>query len=94
MKLLLVVFDAALEDIVLSEFEKMGIHHWTKIPKAFGKGKRSDPLLDTHIWPGYHVIYLVAHDNPDKLKPKLRELSEKYKHRGFRVFVVPLEDFI
>lgn len=94
MKLLFFIFDAALEDLVLTEFEEMDIQHWTKIPKAFGKGKRSEPLLDTHIWPGYHVIYLVAHENPEELKPKLKELSEKYKHRGFRVLIIPLDDFI
>ncbi len=94
MKLLMFVFDAALEDIILQEFQTMGIEGWTKIPKAYGKGHRSDPLLDTHIWPGYHVLYVVKVDDPEPLKPKLRELSEKYKHRGFRVFILPLEDFI
>ncbi len=94
MKLLIFILDAALEDHLLKEFEAMGIQSWTKIPKALGRGTRSDPLLDTHIWPGYHVVYWVKVEDVEPLKPKLRELSEKYRHRGFRVMVLPIEDFI
>lgn len=96
MKLFLIIFDAALEDIVLKTLEKAGFNDYTALPKAIGRGKRSEPHLDSHVWPGYHVIYLirVAEEESEKMKVELKKLKETYTERGFKVFVLPIQEEI
>lgn len=89
MKMLQIICDSGFEDYLLENFEKKGIKHFTKIEKALGKGSSSEPHMDTHIWPGFHVIYFVAIEDEkyDELKNTLLEVKEKLKGKGFKVFV-------
>lgn len=96
MKLFLLVFDVAVEDVVLKTLEEAGFRCYTKIPKALGRGKTSDPYMDTHIWPGYHVIYIVAVESEEieRLKEVLGGLKDLYREKGFKTFVLPLEEVL
>ena len=94
MKLLMMVFDAALEDVIQVRLQQLGLEHWTKLERALGKGSRSQPLLNTHVWPGYHVVYFVKVDDFNPYRQAFQEMSQEFAHRGFRTFVLPLEEFI
>jgi|Deesub1362A_J573_1020465.scaffolds.fasta_scaffold00030_29 nitrogen regulatory protein PII len=89
MKMLQIICDSGFEDYLLENFEKEGIKYFTKIEKALGKGSSSEPHLDSHIWPGFHVLYFVAvqDEKYDKIKKLLLKMKKELKGRGFKVFV-------
>ena len=95
MKLVLLVFNAAIEDQVLARLTELGGQSFTVVPKVFGKGTRSEPRMDTHVWPGYHRLYLLALDEGEwsRVRPFLQELSRAQAEEGFRTFVLSLEEF-
>ncbi len=89
MKMLQIICNSGFEDYLLKNFEKIGIKRFTKIERALGKGESSEPHMDSHIWPGFHVIYFVAVEDEKypKVKSMLFEMKEKLKEKGFKVFV-------
>lgn len=89
MKMLQIICDSRFEEYLLEKLEKEGIKYFTKIEKALGKGKSSEPHMDSHIWPGFHVLYFIAVSEEDynKVKQALLEIKEKIKKEGFKVFV-------
>lgn len=95
MKLVLLVFNAAIEDQILARLEEVGVQSYTLVPKVLGKGSRSEPRMDTHIWPGYHRLCLIAlsEDEWTQTRPVLESLSRDQADEGFRAFVLPLEEF-
>ncbi len=96
MSLFLIIIDAALEEILLERLKEEGFNEYTKVPKAMGEGESSDPHLDTHVWPGYHVLYLVAveEERREEMLKLMREMREAYKKRGFKAFILPLHEVI
>jgi hypothetical protein len=96
MKLLSVFFDAAIEDVVQEALTELGITCYVKVPKLLGRMGNCEPLLDTHVWPGYAVWYLIPmeHTQLETCRPKLRELAEKYRDAGFKVFSFQIEELL
>lgn len=89
MKMLQIICDSGFEEYLLERLEKEGIKSFTKIEKALGKGNSSQPHMDSHIWPGFHVLYFIAVSDEDynRIKQMLLEIKEKIKREGFKVFV-------
>lgn len=96
MKLLSVFFDAAIEDVVQQALKQMEITCYLKVPKLLGRMGNCEPLLDTHVWPGYAIWYLIPMDQTqlETCKPKLKELAEKYSEAGFKAFSFQIEEFL
>ncbi len=92
MKLFFIIFDAAIEDVVMKTIFYRGFKSYTKVPKVFGQGTKSEPHLDTHVWPGYHVAVFIktSEEEAEVLKDVLYELSKKYRERGFHAFILPV----
>ena len=89
MKMLQIICDSGFEEYLLEKLEKEGIKSFTKIEKALGKGKSSEPHMDSHIWPGFYVLYFicVSDEEYDRVKPALLQIKERIKKEGFKVFV-------
>ncbi len=63
MKLVLLVFNQALEDEILNIFEKLNIRGYTKIEKVYGQGSdKGEPHFGTHVWPEINTMILTVHD--------------------------------
>lgn len=89
MKMFQIICDSGFEDYLVENLEKIGAKYFTKIEKALGRGSSSEPHMDSHIWPGFHVLYFVAVENEkyEKVKEVLLEIKENLKGKGFKVFV-------
>lgn len=96
MKMFQIICDSGFEDYLIENLEKVGVKHFTKIEKALGKGSSSEPHMDTHIWPGFHVLYFVAVEDEkyEELKNMFFEMKKKLKGKGFKVFVYEIFDMI
>lgn len=96
MKGIFLVFNAAIEEEVMQALEKLGIECYTKFPDLHGKGRHSDPHLDTYIWPGTnHGLFMaLEEEKKEELLAEIEALKLQYAKEGIKVFVFPLEAMI
>jgi len=94
MKLVLVVYNEAVDDEVLEVLEKVSVESYTKWTKVLGRGERSGPHLMTHVWPkANHVLAAVADDDTAaKLLDGVRELRGRLGREGIKAFSWQVED--
>ena len=94
MKMVMIVYNEALDNEVMEILERSTAKNYTKITKAFGRGDKSGSHLGTDIWPGLNNIMYVACQNPQakELLSGVEELKKKSGHEGVKAFVLPLEE--
>ena len=71
----------------------LGVDEYIKIPKAIGRLKGLEPMEDTHVWPGYFVVYEIPSDNrrANTLLKKFKGFADKYRDEGVCVVVHDVE---
>ncbi len=96
MKLITVIYNAAIESKVQKCLNSCRIEGYTKIPRIHGKGKTSGPRLNTHVWPGVNHAIIVACDENKKneLVKKLKNFKQENQSKGVKIFIQPLEEII
>ncbi|HEA46905.1 MAG TPA: transcriptional regulator [bacterium] len=98
MKLVLIVYNVAIEEEVMESLKEIGVENYTKWDRVLGKGKTSGTHLDTDVWPGVnHMLAIAVEDEKkDKIMARVRELKSKevLRREGIGVFVLPLEEMI
>jgi hypothetical protein len=94
MKLVFLVYNAAIDEDVMEALEGLGIEEYTKWPRLTGKGKSSGPHLDSATWPGLNSALLIATDDDKALSllKEVRSLKEKLTREGIKAFLLPLEE--
>jgi hypothetical protein len=92
-KLVVVVYEAGVDDSVTELLGKLGVSGWTKLEGATGMGHKG-LRLGTPIWPGTNNVLLVAMDEQGLLPflDALEDLKREYrKPPAVFAFVVPVE---
>jgi nitrogen regulatory protein PII len=94
LKMVMLVYNEALESEVMDVLKNCGLESFTKIPGVFGKGSSSGAHFGNDIWPGRNNILFVASDEEKckKLIFYIRELRRKLKKEGIKAFVWNLEE--
>jgi hypothetical protein len=95
LKMVMVVYNEAIEDEVMEAFEKnSAVKNYTKITGAFGRGSTSGTHLGNDIWPGRNNILYVACDSESafRLLSALKFLKQKLGKEGIKAFVLPIEE--
>ena len=92
MKLLFITYDADLDDAVMEMLDSLGVNGFTKWDRVLGKGKNSEPKLDTSVWPGFNcaVAVVISDDDQGRILEELRKFSLRLDGKGFRVFALPV----
>lgn len=92
MKLLFITYDADLDDDVMEMLDSLGVNGFTKWDRVLGKGKNSEPKLDTSVWPGFNcaVAVVISDDDQERILEELRKFSLRLDGKGFRVFALPV----
>jgi nitrogen regulatory protein PII len=94
MKLVFIVYNAAIDEDVMEALARLGIEEYTKWPRLTGQGKTSGPHLDSAVWPGVNSALLIATDETEaqNLLKEVRSLKKKLAHEGIKAFLFPLEE--
>jgi len=94
MKMLMIIYNEALDNEVMEALDSSSINGYTKIAKVFGRGKKSGTHLGTDIWPGLNNILYVACEKIqfDKFIAQVKELRDRAGNEGVKAFVLPLEE--
>ncbi|MCM8782625.1 MAG: hypothetical protein NC828_06225 [Candidatus Omnitrophica bacterium] len=94
MKMVLIVYNEAIDEEVKEVLEKCGLKNFTQITQVFGQGETSGLHLGNDIWPGRNNILLVACEEKQKtqLLSYIRELRRRLGKEGIKAFVWNLEE--
>lgn len=93
-KMVMVVYNEAVESEVMEVLTDCGLKNYTKIPAAYGKGNASGTHLGSDIWPGRNNILLVGCGKTEaaRLLSCIRELRKTLAKEGIKAFSFSLEE--
>lgn len=92
--MVMLVYNEAIEEIVMETMEKCGLRNYTKITNVYGRGESSGVHLGNDIWPGKNTILYIAceEEGKNRIISCVKELRKKLGHEGIKAFVFPLEE--
>jgi nitrogen regulatory protein PII len=96
MKMLVVVYSDAVDEVMIRAFKKAGVLGYTKWKEALGEGTETEPKLGTHCWPGKNNVLAVVVEDEAALKigDTIRKLKSEHPQGGIRTFVLQVEETI
>ncbi len=91
-EMILVVFNASIEDEILEVLREAGMDCYTKLPGVQGEGSCSEPRLDSHVWPGTNTMYLIVAEpaERDRILDAVRRMKDIHRDEGVSAFVLPV----
>jgi len=94
MKMVMIVYNEALDNEVMEALDQAGVKSYTKINKAFGRGDKSGAHLGTDIWPGLNSILYIACEEAQAqgMLRRVRELRKTLGHEGVKAFILAVEE--
>ncbi|MDR0658849.1 MAG: hypothetical protein LBG18_07965 [Mediterranea sp.] len=94
MKSVLITFDQAHNEQVVSVLDRLNCRGFTRVEKVQGRGsKTGDPHYGSHAWPAMNsaIIAVVEDHRVDPLLNALKEMDGKKNQLGLRAFVWNIE---
>lgn len=93
MKLVIMIYDSGIEEMVSERIEALGINGYTKLFGAHGFGGTGMKQGD-QIWPGENNVLLmaVADEQVEPLRSVMRNMQEGFRLKpGITLLVSPVE---
>jgi hypothetical protein len=94
MKAVLIVHNVAIDRDVNETLESVGTNCYTKFTDVLGKGRLSEPHLNTDVWPGTNYCTFVVTDRAgaEGLMANVRRMREKLGSEGIKAFMWEIDD--
>jgi len=94
MKLVMIMYNEAINDEVESLLDQNGAGGFTKWTKVVGKGQASGPHLGTHVWPKANnvIVVVTEKESADNILQGIRELRKRSAKEGIKAFTWEVED--
>ncbi|MCK4525807.1 hypothetical protein KAW18_00435 [candidate division WOR-3 bacterium] len=94
MKRIECIIYTGIEDQFLEVLEQEQIVEYVMIPRAIGRLKSSEPRMDSHIWPGYFLIYKFCMEDEryERFRPCLKKMLRDWGKEGFMATVEQIEE--
>lgn len=88
MKMVMIVYNEALDMDVMEMMANCGIKNYTKVNGVFGRGESSGTHLGDDIWPGRNnILYVVCKsEEKDLLLSGVKELRKSLGKEGVKAF--------
>jgi hypothetical protein len=89
------IYDATLETDVMEFLSDFEIRHFTQWTEVLGVGSHSEPLQNSHTWPGTnHVLAILADPTvEDHLYTLVAHVRKKTPGVGIKAITVPVLRF-
>lgn len=94
MKMVLAIYNVAVDSEVMEAMRQVGVQFYTKWPRVIGEGQQTDPRLDDHIWPGANTMMMmvVPDDQAARVMEVLKGLRDTIgKTEGVQAFLLNVE---
>jgi len=90
----MIIHNEAIDSEVAELLDSAGIDCYTKFTRTLGKGKLSDPHLDTDIWPGSNIgtFVVTAPAKAAELMDGVRRLRQRLGTEGIKAFMWQIDD--
>ena len=94
MKLVMIMYNEAINDEVQGLLERNGVDGFTQWTRVFGKGRSSGPHLGTHIWPKANNVLAVAAEErtAGKIIEGVKEIRKRFAKEGLKAFMWEIEE--
>ncbi len=94
MKAVLIMHNVALDRDVNEALQSLGVDCYTKFTDTLGKGKLSEPHLNSDVWPGvnYGTLLIVEESKAKEIMDKVRRMREKLAPEGIKAFMWQIDD--
>lgn len=94
MKMIMIVYNEALEEDVMELLRKEGQDSFTQFTKVKGKGKLSGPHMMTHIWPKANnlIIVCVENEKAARIMESIRKTRHTVGKMGLKAFMWQIEE--
>ncbi len=89
MKAVLIVHNAAIDVEVNELLKSVGIDSYTKFPEVLGRGRLSEPHLNTEVWPGVNcgTLVVVEDDQARAVMDGVRKMRQTLGSEGVKAFL-------
>lgn len=89
MKAVLIVHNAAIDVEVNELLKSVGIDSYTKFPEVLGRGRLSEPHLNTEVWPGVNcgTLVVVEDDQARAVMDRVRKMRQTLGSEGVKAFL-------
>jgi nitrogen regulatory protein PII len=96
MKMFVIVYWSASDDVVIASLAKIGVNAYTKWTKVLGCGTETEPKLGSGFWRGENNVLTAFVNDKDaaKVKDVVMNLREERPWGGIRGFIMPVEEMI
>jgi len=93
MKAVLITYNTAIDEDINQALASAGIDSFTKFPNTLGKGKISEPHLNSEVWPETNCCTLVITDpeKAAKLMDIIKEMRTRLGPEGVKAFMWSIE---
>ncbi len=94
MKMLMLVYNEALDNEIMEILESCAVKNYTKTEGVFGCGTTSGTHLGTDVWPGRNNMLYVACEEAvgKKIIALVKQARQSLGKEGLKAFLLPLED--
>ena len=95
MKAVVIFYNAAMDNRINEAMTSAGVEHYSKFTGTLGTGHRSEPHLNTEVWPEVNNTTLVITDETraSALMDQIRQLrAGPLGSEGVKAFVWNIED--
>ena len=86
MKAVLIVHNVAIDAQINEALASIGVDCYTKFTNTLGKGKISEPHLNTDVWPGtnYGTFVVTEPDKAEEIMVNVRKMRERLGSEGLK----------
>jgi hypothetical protein len=94
MKAVLITHNAAINEEINEMLMSIGIDCYTKFTNTIGKGRLSEPHLDTDVWPGvnYGTFVVTEQSKAEQAMENVRRMRKKLGSEGLKAFMWEIDD--
>jgi len=94
MKAVLIIHNVAIDGDVNEALESIGISCYTKFTNTLGKGRLSEPHLNTDVWPGVNYGTFIVTDEvmARQIMESVRQIRKRLGSEGIKAFMWEIED--
>ncbi len=94
MKMLMIVYNSAIDEEVMDVINKYNIAGYTKWDRVYGKGIVGGTHLGTEIWPGENSALFIAlqEEDADIVLVEVKKLRSRLSGLGIKAFMWQLEE--
>jgi len=96
MKMLVIVYSDAVDEVMINAFKKSGIHGYTKWKETLGEGTETEPKLESIAGQvKNNVLAVVVEDKAVlKISETIKKLKSEHPQGGIKTFILQVEETI